>query len=209
MTRLVERVVAHECECRAETIAELVRSGDGAALDRITRCYSRRLLAVGRRVCGDGESARDAVQDALLAAGQHLSEFRGEGSVEGWLVRMVANACATRRRGRKDQAAWRGELDEERVVSEDEGPDECAAHAQLASALRAALLELPAADRAVVLLTQLDGWSGPEVARALHLSPEAVRARLTRARRRLRDRLGAIWADWSSSPVGDEPGCCG
>jgi RNA polymerase sigma-70 factor, ECF subfamily len=186
----------------------MVRAGDRSALDRITRCYSRHLLAVGRRVCGDADSARDAVQDALLAAGQHMDDFRGAGSVEGWLVRMVANACRTRRRGRKNQPEWNGELDEEHAASAARGPADRAAQAQLADALIAALLELPPADRAVVLLTQLDGWSGPEVAEALELSPEAVRARLTRARRRLRERLRGVWADWSGDPVADD-GCCG
>jgi RNA polymerase sigma-70 factor, ECF subfamily len=190
--------VEQNCElCRPEAIADMVRAGDRSALDRITRCYGRHLLAVGRRVCGDPESARDAVQDALLAAGRHMEDFRGAGTVEGWLVRMVANACKTRRRGRKNQAEWNGELDEARAASEERGPADCAAHAQLAEALVAALLDLPPADRAVVLLTQLDGWSGPEVAHALALSPEAVRTRLARARRRLRERLGAVWADWA------------
>jgi len=194
--------VARDCElCRAETIADLVRAGDRSALDRITRCYGRHLLEVGRRVCGDGESARDAVQDALLAAGQHLDDFRADGSVEGWLVRMVANACRTRRRGRKNQAAWNGPLDEQLAASGASGPDDAAAHAELADALVAALVELAPADRAVVLLTQVDGWSGPEVARALEISPEALRARLARARRRLRERLAPVWADWSDDPA--------
>jgi RNA polymerase sigma-70 factor (ECF subfamily) len=183
--------------CRPESIAELIRAGDGSALDRITRCYSRHLLEVGRRVCGDADSARDAVQDALLAAGQRLGDYRGEGSVEGWLVRMVANACRTRRRGRKNQPAWNDPLDEERAPSAVRAPDDDAARAQLDAALAAALGELAPLDRALVLLTELDGWSGPEVARAVAMSPEAVRARLTRARRRLRERLASVWDDWS------------
>jgi len=190
--------VGRDCElCRPEVIAGLVRAGDRSALDRATRCYGAHLLAVGERVCGDRESARDAVQDALYAAGRHLDDFRGDGSVEGWLVRMVANACRTRRRGRKNQAAWNAPLDEERACSDAPSPARDVEHAELAEALSAALLDLPPADRAVVLLTQLDGWSGPEVAAALDLTPEAVRARLTRARRRLRHRLAAVWSDWS------------
>lgn len=185
--------------CRPEEIVRLVQAGDRSALDRITRCYGEHLLAVGRRVCGDPESARDAVQDALLSAGERLGDFRGDGSVEGWLVTMVANACRTRRRGRKNQAAWNAELDAEREQSPVEPPDDGAAHAELSHALRAALLELSPTDRALVLLTQVDGWNGPEVGRALELSPEAVRARLSRVRRRLRERLGALWADWSAA----------
>lgn len=193
--------MADRCDhCRAETIADLVRAGDRAALDRITRCYGRHLLDVGRRVCGDGDSARDAVQDALLAAGQHMDEFRGDGSVEGWLVRMVANACRTRHRGRKNQAAWNGPLDDEHAAA-DEDPAAVAARAELADALGAALLELGPVDRAIVLLTQLDGWSGPEAAAALALSPEAVRARLTRARRRMREALSSVAGDWLDERV--------
>jgi RNA polymerase sigma-70 factor (ECF subfamily) len=188
----------HDCElCRPEVIAALVRAGDRSALDRATRCYGRHLLAVGERVCGDRDSAADAVQDALLAAGQHLDDYRGAGTVEGWLVRMVANACRSRLRGRKNQASWNAPLDEERAASGERAPDECAAYAQLADALGAALLDLPPSERAVVLMTQLDGWSGPEVAAALAISPEAVRARLARARRRLREQLAALWKDWS------------
>jgi len=193
-----QEAVERDCElCRPEAIAELVRAGDRSALDRVTRCYGRHLLAVGERVCGDRDSAHDAVQDALLAAGQHMGDYRGAGTVEGWLVRMVANACLSRRRGRKNQAAWNAPLDEEGAAAGGCAPDDCAARAQLDEALAAALLALPPADRAVVLLTQLDGWSGPEVARALDISPEAVRARLTRARRRLREQLASVWSDWS------------
>ena len=184
--------------CSGEEIVRLVRAGDGAALDRITRCYGRHLLAVGQRVCGDGDSARDAVQDALLAAGQHLHQFRGEGSVEGWLVRMVANACRDRHRGRKNDPAWARPLDAagDAPAADRPGPQDDAARAELAAALDAALRHLSPTDRAIVLLTQLDGWTSGEVARSLDLREEAVRARLSRARRALRDRLGALRSEW-------------
>jgi RNA polymerase sigma-70 factor, ECF subfamily len=185
-------------ECHPDLIVRLVQAGDLAALDRISRCYGAHLLAVGRRVCRDDERARDAVQDALLAAGQHLDQFRGDGSVEGWLVGMVANACRSWRRGRKDDPAWNAPLDDqEPACGGGERPDDGAARSELAAALRGALLELPAIDRAILLLTQVDGWRPGEVARQLDLSPESVRARLSRTRRRLRARLESARAGWT------------
>ncbi len=188
-------------ECHPAEIVRLVRAGDLAALDRISRCYGAHLHAVGRRVCGDDERARDAVQDALLAAGEHLDQFRGDGSVEGWLVRMVANACRSWRRGRKDDPTWNAPLDDDQPACGGSGgdrPDEGAARSELADALGAALLELPAVDRAVLLLTQVDGWRASEVAQQLGLSPESVRARLSRTRRRLRAELESARAGWSA-----------
>ena len=184
-------------ECHPDLIVRLVRAGDLAALDRISRCYGAHLLAVGRRVCRDDERARDAVQDALLAAGQHLDQFRGEGSVEGWLVRMVANACRSWRRGRKDDPGWNAPLDDdEPACGGADRPDEEAARSELAAALRAALLGLSPIDRAVLLLTQVDGWRPVDVARQLDLSPESVRARLSHTRRRLRAELASAGAGW-------------
>lgn len=87
--------------CDPDRLIELARAGDPEALERMTRCYGSRLIAVGRAHCRDAERARDAVQDALLAATEHLDDFRGDGSLEGWLVRMVARACYRMRRGRK------------------------------------------------------------------------------------------------------------
>jgi RNA polymerase sigma factor (sigma-70 family) len=189
-------------ECHPDLIVRLVQAGDLAALDRISRCYGAHLLAVGRRVCGDDERARDAVQDALLAAGQNLDQFRGDGSVEGWLVRMVANACKSWRRGRKDDPAWHAPLDDEQPACGGGGerPDDAAARSELAGALRAALLGLSPLDRAILLLTEVDGWRPSEVARQLEVSPESVRARLSRMRRRLRSQLAAASAGWTADP---------
>src|SRR5690349_17543769 len=78
--------------CDPDRLTALVRNGDPAALDHITRCYGERLLAAGRRHCRTSDEAEDAVQDALVTASTQLDSFRGEGSLEGWLVRIVASA---------------------------------------------------------------------------------------------------------------------
>jgi RNA polymerase sigma-70 factor (ECF subfamily) len=173
--------------CDPAELAALFRAGDVAALDRLTRCQGERLLAVGRRYCRNEQDAQDAVQDALLSAGRHLSDFRGEGSPEGWVLRMVARACGRMRRGRRHDPALH-ERDRETADPEAD-PERSAARAALAEALGEALLELSPTDRAILLLSEAEGWTGPEIAAELHLSPVAVRSRLSRARARLRARL--------------------
>lgn len=160
------------------------------ALDQITRCHGQRLLAVGRRYCRSGAEAEDAVQDALLSAGTHLTSFRGDGSVEGWLVRMVANACHHMRRGRKNDYKLH---DTEQVLVSDAGsPEERAMVGQLSESLGEALLDLAPRDRTIVLLAEAEGWTGPEIAKQLDMTPGNVRVRLHRARLVLRDRLEAL-----------------
>ncbi len=182
-------------ECDAQRLTALVRSGDVQALDALSRCFGERLLTVGRRRCRDEESARDAVQDAYVAAGTHLSQFRGDGSLEGWLVRMVSNACTRMRRGRKNDARLHVPVDDAPVtVSQGEAPDEAAMRGEVLQALGDALLTLEPRDRTMILLADAEGWTAPEIAAATDLSAGAVRTRLSRARRRLRAHLEPLRA---------------
>ncbi len=181
--------------CDPKEIVPLMKQGDPEALDRLTRCYGERLLAYGRRHCASEEHARDAVQDALLAAGEHLEDFRGDGSVEGWLVRMVGRACSRMRRGRKNNPALHSDVADLQISVPDPNPEEQAFRAELAEALGEALLALPPLDRAVVLLTDAEGYKGPEVADALGLTHDAVRSRLARVRRKLREALDGVRAE--------------
>lgn len=173
----------------AHALARLARAGDLAALDALTRAAGDRLLAAGRRYCASQADAEDAVQDALVAAGTHLADWRGEGPLEGWVVRMVARACARMRRGRKNDPRWNlRDVD----VAGGTDPESEARRAELAGRLGAALATLAPEDRAILLLAEAEGWTGPEIAAETGLSPEAVRARLSRARRRLRAQLADL-----------------
>ncbi|MEQ1502473.1 MAG: sigma-70 family RNA polymerase sigma factor [Myxococcota bacterium] len=174
-----------------DEIGILARAGDLAALDRLTRTRSDRLLAVGRRWCRTDEEARDAVQDALLAATTHLDQYRGEGEVEGWVARIVARACARLRRGRKNDPALHRVLVDAELVSELADPETLAGRARIAVALGEALAELGPLDRAVLLLAEAEDRTGPEIAEALGTTPSAVRTRLTRARQRMREALAS------------------
>lgn len=176
-----------EPPCDPAELIRLFHSGDIQALDRATRCHGDQLLAVGRRFCGNATDAEDAVQDALISAGTNLKRFRGDGSVQGWLVRMVVNACHRMRRGQKNNAFAH---DAEAVLtSPDASPEERAMLGELVGALGTALHQLSPTDRAIVLMAEADDWTGPEIAEELQLSAGAVRVRLTRARKRMREQM--------------------
>jgi RNA polymerase sigma-70 factor, ECF subfamily len=184
---------ADDEHCNPDRLIELVKSGDSAALERITRCYSERLLQAGRRHCRTADEADDAVQDALLSAATHLDDFRGEGSLEGWLVRIVARACRRMSRGRKNDPASH---DSDAVLVDGAAsPESETARHEVGRIIDGALLELSPDDRTILLLAEVEDFSAPEIAARLGLSPGAVRTRLTRLRGRIRAALDPLFGD--------------
>ena len=157
----------------------LVREGRGDALDQITRCYSERLLEAGRRHCRTAEEAEDAVQDALMVAGEKLGALREDERLEGWLVKVVASACRRSSRGRKNDSKLH-EVEPELLGDED--PERDAARRELGWLLETVLLELSPRDRSILLLAELEDFSAAEIGAELGMTAGAVRTRLSRLR---------------------------
>jgi len=136
------------------------------------------MLATARRVLGRAgrQEAEDAVQDALIAAWS--TDALPTGDVGAWLRAIaVRKALDGRRRSRR--------LAEDPLPTEDAGP----AHprdALAGVALDRAFRELSPADRAVLVLVEVEGLSMAEAARGLGTTTMAVKWRAVRARRRLR-----------------------
>jgi RNA polymerase sigma-70 factor, ECF subfamily len=177
----------YDDQCNPDRLLALLRRGERSALDQITRCYGARLLTAGRRHCRTSTEAEDAVQDTLLAATTGLQSFRGEGSLEGYLIRIVARACRRLSRGQKNNAALH---DSEAVTAAaDDDPEQHAARGELSTVLDQLLLTLEPDDRAVLLLAELEGYSAREIGDELSLNEGAVRTRLSRLRKRMRTAL--------------------
>jgi len=172
--------------CNTDHIASLVRSGEPDALSTIARCCADRLLAVGRQQCRLPSEAEDAVQDALLAASEHLSDYRGDGSIEAWLSTIVARSCARMRRGQKNDPRLHTHTE---TPSLGDDPESATARAELRDTLSVALSTLRPQDARMLWMADVEGHTTPELAAAEGLQPATVRARLSRARRRLRAQL--------------------
>jgi RNA polymerase sigma-70 factor (ECF subfamily) len=152
-----------------------------------------RLYALALRVTRDRALAADAVQEAFVAALEHVDGFRGEARLSTWLHRIVFTKSVDllRRRGREAPLPQDGE-GEELVNGAPwaRPPDEILLSAEAKQALERALGELPPVQRAVFELREVEGRPTDEVAGILDMPPVTARVTLHRARMRLRALLG-------------------
>jgi RNA polymerase sigma-70 factor, ECF subfamily len=170
----------------AELIAAC-RKGDHLAFEEVVRLTYRHAYTQALRLVGDRQEAEDVTQEAYLRAFRGLSGFRGDARFETWLYRIVANAAMSHlRRNRRFATLVSEPEDEARDAAQDTGLAERAADRD---ALEWALAGLSPALRTVVLLKDVYGLSCQEIGDELGVSEGAVKVRLHRARRRLKDAL--------------------
>src|SRR4051794_22328974 len=180
--------------------------------------YRAELQAHCYRMLGSVQDAEDALQDALTSAWRALPRFEGRSSLRSWLYKIATNACLKllERRPRKLLAAEYGPPAEPHDTPAEPltevpwlgpYPDVAVGYEQRESvelAFVAALQHLPAKQRAVLILRDVLGFSGAEVAATLETSPEAVYSALQRAHRTIDDRLPDQTQQAALSALGDE-----
>jgi RNA polymerase sigma-70 factor (ECF subfamily) len=176
-----------------------VRAGDEQAFEVLIRNEGGRLLSVARRILGNEEDAREAVQDAFVSAFRARQQFQGQSRLSTWLHRIAVNAAIQRLRTRKRKAE--DSLDDllprflpngdhvERFVAWTEPPDEAVSRRETAEFVRQAIDRLPESYRTVLLLRDIEGLSTEESASLLETTANAVKIRLHRARMALRTLL--------------------
>ena len=186
--------------CDDEELTRRAAAGDPAVFGELIQCYSERILHAVQARCGNPEDAQDVLQDTYVAAMRYLPQFRGEATVRGWLYRLAFSACTKRRRGRKNDPKLHVSVsppaDAEGgapvQLEDDADPEHEAAVSQALDRLGGMLLELNDLDRAVLVLVDGEGRRPAEVAPMLGLTVSAVKSRLHRARKTIRERAEQI-----------------
>jgi RNA polymerase sigma-70 factor, ECF subfamily len=138
--------------------------------------------------------AEDAVQDALLSALTHVHQFRGQAKMSTWLTTIVINSTRMKLRRRLtpvqlalDETDGDQDLRLEDTVSDTRpGPEEAYREREIAETLAHATSRLSPTLRTTFQLRDVDGLSIRETADLLGVPTGTVKARLTRARVRLR-----------------------
>ena len=80
----------------AKSLVARARAGDFAALERLYRTYERPVYTLARRLTQSAEDAEDVLQETFLEVCRSLKQWRGEGSLWGW-VRTIAASKAPMR----------------------------------------------------------------------------------------------------------------
>jgi RNA polymerase sigma-70 factor (ECF subfamily) len=183
--------------------APLIRSiadGDEAAFDRIFALHSKKVFHIAYRLLGNRDEAEDAVQEVFLTVFQKANTFRGQAQFSTWLYRLAVNAALSRLRREKrrkeisyeeflPQFQTDGHHKTRPVVDWSSEVDHRSGNEELKQLLRNAFDQLKPMDKAVVVLSDVEGFSDQDIARSLKLTVSAVKTRLHRARLFLRGRL--------------------
>jgi RNA polymerase sigma-70 factor (ECF subfamily) len=172
------------------------RKGDARAFNQLVLLYQSMAYNVAYRVLSDPDAAADATQDAFLSAYKAMREFRG-GSFKAWLLRIVTNACYDQLRVKQRRPT--NSLDDLAVEADHssylhdpaERPDEFVERQELNRTLQGGISTLPAEQRVILVLSDVQGLSYQEIAQVTGLSLGTVKSRLSRARAKLRDYLMA------------------
>jgi RNA polymerase sigma-70 factor (ECF subfamily) len=168
-------------------IAE-AQAGDRAALERVLAEVAPTVHRFALRMCGDVDDADDVLQDTLLQVVLHLHAFEGRSSLPTWIFTLARTACSRRTRGKKN-APHDDESHTVHVASTAESPERTAERRELLDVVTEGLASLPEEPREVLLLRDVEGLSAANTAAVLHVSVDAVKSRLHRARTLLRERV--------------------
>jgi RNA polymerase sigma-70 factor (ECF subfamily) len=172
-------------ECYQSKVQELT--------DVITHHSARfRRIALGH--LSNLADAEDAVQDALLSALTHVHQFRGQAKMSTWLTTIVINSARMKVRRRLasvqfvlDETDRQQDLLEDIVSDTRPGPEEAYREREIAEALAQATSRLSPTLRTTFQLRDIDGLSIRETADLLGVPAGTVKARLARARMRLKE----------------------
>ena len=146
--------------------------------------FNGKMMAVCRRFAGDLTEAEDMLQEAFIRVFTSMEQFRFEGSLEGWIRRIVVHSALEVLRKRLVRFSdIDGEA--ETLVS----PDTDAVAAMSAGELMKLICDLPDGYRVVFNLYVIEGYDHNEIATLLGVSAATSRSQLLKARRALQDQI--------------------
>lgn len=162
------------------------RSGEVGAFCDLVQAHRLDWDRLALRLLGDSEEAAEVTQEATLRMWRGIGRFRGDAAFTTWAHRIVVNAAWTQRRKAKRHATTSIDLVDDPLHDPFEfHADRLGIRADVSSALSS----LSYANRTVVILKDVYGWSHAEVAEALGITVTAAKVRLHRGRTALRSRL--------------------
>jgi len=177
-----------------EQIVELAVKKDPNAFGEIVRRWERKIFALCFGMLGREDEARDAAQEAFIAAYRNLAGFRGDAKVSSWLHRIAVNQCLTTKRRTRSRAEDlidedNGEESRVFVASPHYSPARSIEKAERMTLVRHAVTALPIELRQVVVMKEFEEMTFQEISDTLELPLSTVKSRMYTALKQLRMKL--------------------
>ncbi len=174
-----------------------VLEGDSTAYRGLVEKYQTRVFAMVYGMVRNREDARDITQDAFVKAYKNLKNFRLESSFYTWLYRIAMNLAIDHTRKQKRQATSGfdeaiGAKDADGSIAEihhQDSPRKSLERKQLYGLIMTALDKLPAEQKQIVLLREVEGLSYKEISDVMEIPEGTVMSRLYYARKKLQKLL--------------------
>ena len=163
------------------------QNGERNAFSELVCMHAQGVRNVIYRMCGDAQIAEDAAQETFIQAWLHLAAYRPQMSLRNWLYRIAINAATDMLR--KEKHILPNALDELPLKDPQLGPEALFSQEERAVVIQNAVLSLPEASRAVLVLREYEGLSYHEIADSLNIPIGTVMSRLNYARKLLREKL--------------------
>ena len=177
-----------------EQLVQQAVADDPEAFGEIVRRWERKIFALCFGMLGREDEARDAAQEAFIAAYRNLKNFRGDAKVSSWLHRIAVNQCLTTKRRQRSRS--------EEYIDDDDGaaerifiaaahhsPESKAEKFERMNLIRNAVGALPGDLRQVIVMKEFEEMTFQEISETLELPLSTVKSRLYTALKQLRMKL--------------------
>lgn len=159
--------------------------------DRLVRQHKDAVYRQMVRACGNHDDAEDVLVEALLAAYRAMPNMRDEEAFRGWLAVVGRRVCSRlqRHQALRPVLSLSGMGADIDIADHRPDPGQEADQVDVVACVKSAIATLPATLREVYSKREIEGRSAEETARDLGVSVAAVKSRLHRARRVVREAL--------------------
>jgi RNA polymerase sigma-70 factor (ECF subfamily) len=148
--------------------------------------FSRKMYGVCLRYCDDQDEAQDILQNGFIKVFENMQSFKGSGSLEGWIRRIMVNTALNHYRQTK-MGKQKVDLDSVEYSLESSAPS--VSETINAKELLALIQTIPAGFRTVFNLFAIEGYSHKEIAEMLNISEGTSKSQFARARAYLQKML--------------------
>jgi RNA polymerase sigma factor (sigma-70 family) len=167
------------------TMIEGCISGNPRAQKQLYDKFSGKMMGVCLRYCSNTDEAEDALQEGFVKVFTKISEFKRDGSFEGWIRRIMVNTALDLLRKNKKHA-FNASIDDVNVHLTD---GETALNQLAAEDLLQLLSKLPTGYRVVFNMFAIEGFSHKEIAEHLGVTESTSKSQYSRARTFLKESL--------------------